>query len=147
MTNIFILDFESRLRSWADLREKSKLLSIPEKYIAIDDFWQQVPFSNHYLHADFIKDWPDPWQLLHDNTYCSYAKALGMIYTLLLLGNKSIDLVEAKDDNNNEVVLVLVDDAKYVMNYWPGTVLNNRLQDFVITKTLDWSPLLPKIGL
>ena len=146
MTNVFILGFELRLRSWVDLREKVKHLDPIDQYQTIDDFWQQVPMSNHYLHTDFIKDWPDPWQLIHDNIFCSYARALGMIYTLLLLGNKSIDLVEAKDDNNNEVVLVLVDDAKYVLNYWPGTVLNNRLQDFVITRTLDWSPLLQKIG-
>ena len=102
--------------------------------------------SNHYLHTDFIKDWPDPWQLIHDNTFCTYARALGMIYTLLLLGNKSIDLVEAKDDNNNEVVLVLVDNAKYVMNYWPGSIVNNHISDFSIIRTLDISPLYSKIG-
>ena len=69
-----------------------------------------------------------------------------MIYTLLLLGNKNIALVEAKDDNSNEVVLVLVDDAKYVLNYWPDTVVNNQLTDFVITKELDITPLYSKIG-
>lgn len=69
-----------------------------------------------------------------------------MIYTLLLLGNKDIALVEAKDDNSNEVVLVLVDNAKYVLNYWPDTVVNNQLKDFVITKELDISPLLDKVG-
>ena len=69
-----------------------------------------------------------------------------MIYTLLLLGNKNIALVEAKDDNSNEVVLVLVDSAKYVLNYWPGTVVNNSITDFQIIKTLDISPLYYKIG-
>ena len=69
-----------------------------------------------------------------------------MIYTLLLLGNKSIELVDAKDDNNNEVVLVLVDDAKYVLNYWPETVVNNHINDFAIIRTLDISPLYSKIG-
>ena len=102
--------------------------------------------QNHYLHPDFIKDWPTPWQLLSDNTYCYYARALGMIYTLLLLGNNSIELVEAKDDNSNEVVLVLVDSAKYVLNYWPDTVVNNHINDFVITRSLDITPLYNKIG-
>jgi hypothetical protein len=69
-----------------------------------------------------------------------------MIYTLLLLGNKNIDLVEAVDDNNNEVVLVLFDNAKYVMNYWPGTVLNNSITDFKITRKHDLVPLYSKIG-
>jgi hypothetical protein len=146
VTNIFILDFETRLRSWSTFRSNIKDLPIHQLCIEIDRFWQRVPLQNHYLHPDFIKDWPSPWQLLSDNTYCYYARALGMIYTLLLLGNKDIALVEAKDDNSNEVVLVLVDNAKYVLNYWPDTVVNNQLKDFVITKELDISPLLDKVG-
>lgn len=146
MTNIFILDYESRLRSWVQLREKIQSLSLKEKCIAVDEFWQRTPISNHYLHTDYIREWPDPWQLINDNMYCPYARALGMIYTLLLTDTKSIELVEAIDDNSNEVVLVLVDSAKYVLNYWPGTVVNNSITDFKIIKTLDISPLHSKIG-
>ena len=69
-----------------------------------------------------------------------------MIYTLLLLGVDTIDLVEAKDDNNEDVVLVLVDNAKYLLNYWPDTVVNNDINDFVITRSLDITPLYNKIG-
>ena len=146
MTNIFILDYEVRLKSWVDLR--CKLLSQPiyQQITEIDRFWQKVPTQNHYLHPDFIKDWPDPWTLLSDNTYCYYARALGMLYTLILLGITKLELVEAKDDNSNEVVLVLVDDAKYVLNYWPDTVVNNHINDFVIIRTLDITPLYKKIG-
>lgn len=93
-----------------------------------------------------MKDWPDPWQLISDNTYCYYARALGMVYTLILVGTTDVELVEAKDDNNNEVVLVLVDSAKYVMNYWPNTVVNNHITDFKITRSLDITPLYSKIG-
>ena len=146
MTNIFILDYETRLRSWVDLRNKLLRLSDTEIAVEIDRFWQTVPLTNHYLHPDFIKDWPNPWELISDNTYCYYARALGMIYTLLLLGNKNIDLIEALDDNNNEVVLVLFDNAKYVMHYWPGTVLNNSITDFKIIRKHDLVPLYSKIG-
>jgi hypothetical protein len=146
VTNVFILDFETRLRSWVELRTNLQTLHIKDQCIEIDKFWQRVPLQNHYLHTDFMKEWPNPWQLISDNTYCYYARALGMIYTLLLLGNKNIALVEAKDDNNNEVVLLLVDNAKYVLNYWPDTVVNNHITNFVITKELDISPLLYKIG-
>jgi hypothetical protein len=146
VTNIFILDYEVRLKSWVDLRNKLLGQPIQDQIVKIDKFWQRVPTQQHYLHPDFIKDWPSPWQLLSDNTYCYYARALGMIYTLLLLGNKDIDLVDAKDDNSNEVVLVLVDNAKYVLNYWPDTVVNNQLTDFVITRQHDITPLYSKIG-
>ena len=146
MTNIFLFDYETRLKSWSTFRNTIAIHPVNEQCIEIDRFWQKTPLQTHYLHPDFIKDWPTPWQLLSDNIYCNYARGLGMIYTLLLLGNKDIALVEAKDDNNNEVVLVLVDNAKYVLNYWPETVLNNRLTDFVITKELDITPLLSKVG-
>lgn len=146
MTNVFILDYESRLRSWSRLRDELQKSTLEKISIEVDSFWQRVPTQNHYLHPDFIKDWPDPWQLLFDNTFCNYSRALGMIYTLLLLGTKNIELVEAKDDNSNEVVLVLVDNAKYVLNYWPDTVVNNDINDFVITRTLDITSLYNKIG-
>lgn len=146
MTNVFILDYDSRLRSWSRLRDELLKSTLEKICVDVDKFWQRVPTQNHYLHPDFIKDWPDPWQLLFDNTFCNYSRALGMIYTLLLLGTKNIELVEAKDDNSNEVVLVLVDNAKYVLNYWPDTVVNNDINDFVITRTLDITSLYNKIG-
>jgi hypothetical protein len=146
MNNIFLSDYHSRLQSWVNLRQKLESTDSKTISIEVDNFWQQAPTVNHYLHPDFINDWPDPWQLLNDNTYCYYARALGMIYTLLLLNTKNIELVEAIDDNNNDVVLVLVDDAKYVLNYWPGTVLNNQLKHFVITKYIDITVLHSKIG-
>jgi hypothetical protein len=146
VTNVFILDYDSRLRSWSRLRDELLKSTLEKICVDVDKFWQRVPTQNHYLHPDFIKDWPDPWQLLFDNTFCNYSRALGMIYTLLLLGTKNIELVEAKDDNSNEVVLVLVDNAKYVLNYWPDTVVNNDINDFVITRTLDITSLYNKIG-
>ncbi len=146
MTNVFILDYETRLRAWATLREKIPQLPIDQRCVEIDNFWQRVPLMTHYLHTDYINDWPDPWQLISDNLYCYYGRALGMIYTLILSDTKNIELVEAIDDNSNEVVLVLVDDAKYVLNYWPDTVVNNLITDFKITRTLDISPLYNKIG-
>jgi hypothetical protein len=146
VTNVFILDFETRLRFWSQLRDNISNFPTEKICIEVDKFWQKVPISNHYLHPDFIKDWPSPWQLISDNNYCYYARALGIIYTLLLLGNTSIDLVEAVDDNSNEVVLVLVNDAKYVLNYWPDTVVNNHIDQFRIIRKLDISPLYSKIG-
>jgi hypothetical protein len=69
-----------------------------------------------------------------------------MIYTLLFLGVCRIDLAIAKDDNGEQVVLVLVDGAKYILNYWPESVLNIKLSDFTIVKKIDTTPLQRKIG-
>ena len=69
-----------------------------------------------------------------------------MVYTLLLLGVKSIDFVEALYDNREDVVLVLVDNAKYVLNYHPNMVVNTNLSDFTITTHIKIDSLKKKIG-
>jgi hypothetical protein len=93
-----------------------------------------------------VVDWPTPWELINDNEYCIYGRGLGIIYTLMLLGINNIDFVEAIDYNKENVVLVLVDNAKYVMNYWPDSVLNISLADFTVTKNINISSLKQKIG-
>ena len=144
--NSFQFDFQSRLRSWANLRESLTNTDIENICVVTDQYWQQSPIMNHYLHPVDINNWPDPWQLLDDNLYCPYARALGMIYTLVMLGISDIDLVEATDHNSVDVVLVLVDRAKYILNYWPNTVVNNKLGDFTITKKYNIIPIIQKIG-
>lgn len=144
--NSFQLDFQNRLRDWHNFRESLTNKDTKDICIEIDKYWQQSPIMNHYLHPVDINNWPDPWQLLDDNLYCPYARALGMIYTLIMLGISDIDLVEGTDHNSVDVVLVLVDRAKYVLNYWPNTVVNNKLGDFTITKKYNIIPIIQKIG-
>ena len=143
--NVFQLTYEARLLSWHELRNNITELPIKEKCIQIDDFWQQVPLVNHYLHSTDISNWPNPWDLLVENTYCTLARALGMCYTLHMIDIKDFELVEDKDNMGNELPLVLVDHAKYVLNYWPDTVISNTSADFSIKKTLDISTLLQKL--
>ena len=140
------MSFDTRMAEWYMLRQRITDLSLEEQCIEIDKFWQQCPLNNYYLHPHDIKDWPNPWQLLQDNQYCFYARALGHIYTLAILGIKNIDLVSAIDYNDTEVVLVLVDNAKYVLNYWPDSVLNTVLSDFRNVKKIDIQTLYNKIN-
>lgn len=145
--NPFILGYHDRLKAWHDLRNQLETSNLDQICVEVDAFWQKCPMSNHYLHPADVESWPDPWQLLSDNIYCPYARALGMVYTLMLLGIKVIDLVEATDYNSNDIVLVLTDCVKYVMNYWPDSVLNTTHSDFRIKRHIDVSPLLKKINI
>lgn len=144
--NVFLQDYYARLKDWHDLKDRLVGLDVKEICILVDSFWQQVPLVTHYLHPADIENWPDPWLLINDNNFCTYARALGMVYTLLLLGIEDIDFVDAIDDNAVEVVLVLVDDAKYVMNYWPDSVVNTKSQNFKITAYHNIDILRKKIG-
>jgi hypothetical protein len=52
----------------------------------------------------------------------------------------------ASDSQGDDVSLVLVDNAKYLLNYYPGTVISNNLQDFKIVSKLDITTINNKIG-
>jgi hypothetical protein len=143
--NIFQVDYETRLQDWHDLKQRILRLDTKSKCIEVDAWWQKAPLLTHYLHIYDIYNWPSPWELLVENTYCTVARALGMCYTLHMSGIDDVKIVEATDSFGNDVVLVLVDNAKYVLNYWPDTVVNNCLQDFKVKKHIDIATLLKKI--
>lgn len=145
MINVFQQNYDTRLRSWYELRKQIESQNIQTKCVEIDNWWQQAPLVNHHLHILDNNTWPGPWDLLVENTYCTVARAVGMCYTLLLTGEKNIELVEATDKTGDDVVLVLVDSAKYVLNYWPNTVLSNTLTDFTIRRHVDVSDLQLKL--
>lgn len=145
MINVFQLNYDARLRSWYELRKKIESLDTETKCVEIDRWWQQAPLVNHYLHILDSNTWPGPWDLLVENTYCTVARAVGMCYTLLLTGENNIELVEATDKTGDEVVLVLVDNAKYILSYWPETVISNSLTEFTIKRHVDISHIQSKL--
>jgi hypothetical protein len=144
--NVFQLNFEARLRSWHDLRKSLENADLKTKCLEIDKWWQSAPLVNHHLHPFDVDNWPNPWDLINDNTYCNIARGLGMIYTLLLTGVYDIDFCTVTDDNSEEFALVLVDNAKYVLNYWPDTVLSNNLKDFKVVSKLKIEQIKQQIG-
>ena len=145
MINVFQLNYETRLQSWFDLRNKLKDADLETKCLEIDKWWQSAPIVSHYLHPQEPSAWPGPWELLSDNEYCTVARGLGIIYTLLLTDVQDVDFCTATDDNSEDVVLVLVDHAKYILNYWPDTVLSNNLNDFKISQKLDINTIKTKL--
>jgi hypothetical protein len=146
VTNIFLLDYNTRLREWFKFKENLVGQDLAMMCVEVDKFWQQAPLLNHYLHPADTPDWPNPWELISDNDYCLYARGLGMVYTLMLLGVENIDFLSAIDYTDENVCLVLVDNAKYVLNGYPNSVLNTSLTDFTNVKRIDIKPLQQKIG-
>jgi hypothetical protein len=143
--NVFQLNYETRLNSWYNLRSTLEHSDTKTKCVEIDKWWQQAPLVNHHLHILDNENWPGPWDLLVENTYCTVARALGMCYTLLLTGVEDIVLVEATDMQGEDMVLVLVDSAKYVLNYWPDTVVNNNSNNFSIKRHINVSSIKLKL--
>ena len=143
--NVFQLNYEARLSDWYDLRVRLEDSSLEEKCVEIDKWWQKAPLVTHHLHILDSENWPDPWQLLVENTYDEVARALGMCYTLLLLGEDNVEIAEATDDTGNDVVIVLVDNVKYVMNYYPNMVLSITSSDFKVKRIVSLDNIKTKI--
>ena len=143
--NVFQLNYDSRLRSWYELRTAVESLDTKNKCIEIDKWWQKAPLVNHYLHILDNETWPGPWDLLVENTYCTVARALGICYTLSLVGISDIKMVEATDKMGEDLVLVLVDNAKYILNYWPDTVISNNSIDFTVKRNINITDLNKKL--
>lgn len=142
--NVFQLNYDTRLQHWYNLRQTLQNADTLTKCVEIDSWWQSAPLVSHYLHPHEMESWPGPWELLNDNEYCHLARGLGMIYTLLLLGITDIDFCLGKDDNSEDVVLVLVQDT-YVLNYWPNTVQNNKTTDFTLSTRISIDSLKEKV--
>jgi hypothetical protein len=114
--------FAQRLNAWNQLRTQASTMSTDTVLAEINQWWFRAPWTAYHLHWDDRQNWPDPWQLLDDNIYCSLARALGIMYTIVLLDREDIHdakLIEFDSDN-----LVLVSNRKYILNWDPTEIVN-----------------------
>ena len=137
---------EKRLVAWADLRNSCKENPNLEQVItSIHDWWQQAPMVLRYLHCDLVDDWPDPWDLIAENTYCSLAKCLGMCYTICMLGRQDIDDVCILEIDNNDYI-VRLNKGLYCLNWNIDKVVNmKQLENIEITRNIDSAVFAHKI--
>ena len=137
---------EKRLVAWADLRNSCKENpNLDEVITIIHNWWQQAPMVLRYLHCDLVDDWPDPWDLIAENTYCSLAKCLGMCYTIRMLARQDIDNVCILEIDNNDYI-VQVNKGLYCLNWNIDKVVNmKQLENIEITRNIDSAVFAHKI--
>ena len=138
--------YEQRLAQWRELRKANLDNPLEDALLAINDWWQSAPVVNHYLHWDDLKDWPDPWQLLADNHFCSLAKALGIVYTIQMTGRSDITTMHIVDNGDSGDNLVLVNEGKYILNWAPGELLNITSKQVNIKRSVDSQAVAKKIN-
>ena len=137
---------EKRLVAWADLRNSCKENpNLDEVITIIHDWWQQAPMVLRYLHCDLVNDWPDPWDLIAENTYCSLAKCLGMCYTICMLDRQDVDDVCILEIDNNDYI-VRLNKGLYCLNWNIDKVVNmKQLENIEITRNIDSAVFAHKI--
>lgn len=126
--------YEDALLEWNRLRSEAQKLPLEEALHLVQDWWARAPLVAHYLHPADYEDWPLPWDLLADNTFCDLAKCLGIVYTLLLVDHKEITSLHIIQTDNYYVVSV--NNGRFILNDQPGQIAGS-VDDADIKYSLD----------
>jgi hypothetical protein len=133
--------YDERLADWYNLRQEVQQLNYPDQLLLINDWWYQSPIVPRVINWTQEDTWPNPWELLTNKGYCELARALGIVYTLMLLEqplHSDLRIVFTGQDN-----LVLVDQGKYILNWGPGEMLNTHsIPAITVKNSIDSSELV-----
>lgn len=109
---MFDKSYEQRLIIWRALRDG--LESSKDPIQEAIDFYNQAPKCLIAADPYTPSTWPNPWELLEENNYCSFVKILAICYTLQLtdvLSRASYEIHITRDNENTETYYLLyVDD-------------------------------------
>jgi hypothetical protein len=127
--------FEDRLSDWNDLRKYCQDLPLRDCLLAVNDWWMNAPLSTQHIAWEDWDEWPNPWDLLSDNTWCELTRSIGIVYTLGLLFRDDIESVYIIDSNEGIVVEVL--SAKYFLGYCYSDLNAIDIQDIVVDRRIN----------
>lgn len=123
---MFNFDVDDRLAAWSNLRKQVNQSSDPLSDIA--QFWMTTPFVGHNPNIDpyYQASWPTPWEIIVENKYDDFTKAIMIGYTILLTDrfkNSSVQIQTLVDENKKKLYNVVCVDNTSVLNYVDGEVV------------------------
>ena len=109
---MFDKPYEQRLSLWRQFRTELETSDNPIQDTI--DFYNQAPTCLIAADPYTPSSWPDPWELLEENNYCSFVKILAICYTLQLtdvLSQASYEIHITRDNKKSATYYLLyVDD-------------------------------------
>ena len=111
---------DERLSAWVSHREALDNTDDPLNHLC--EFWKNAPFLPYNRNIDPYnqKDWPTPWEIIVDNKYDDFTKALMMAWTLKYTKKFQHSKIEIKTLVNDQKKcyynIVCVDD-QWVLNF------------------------------
>jgi hypothetical protein len=124
---MFDLDVDSRISAWAELRKKIEISEDPFQDTV--DFWSASPFTafNHHIDPFYVASWPTPWEIIVENKYDDFTRAVMIGYTLLLTDrykNSNIQIKTLVDIDGKKLYNVVYVDELWVLNYKDAQVVS-----------------------
>jgi hypothetical protein len=117
---MFDLSVDERLSAWAILRQQLETADDPLQ--TVWDFWAGCPFVpyNNKVDPFYQKSWPTPWEIIAENRYDDFTKALMIGYSLKYTDrykNSQIELrIFLDNDLGRQYNVVCVEDL-WAINY------------------------------
>jgi hypothetical protein len=123
---MFDLEIDDRLSAWSNIRKNIDTSSDPLQDLV--EFWKDTPFTAHNHHVDpyYPASWPTPWEMVVENKYDDFTKAVMMGYTLLLtekFKNSSIQIKTLVDTDLKRLYNIACVDNTWALNYDDGVVV------------------------
>lgn len=117
-----------RLAAWRQFRQNQVSQPTDTQINNTVRLWKDCHLGNH--HYDFlnIKDWPTPWELILEDDYDEFSRALGMAYTLILIDDwKPMEFyLRSYKDSEHSCFYHVLEFDDIVMNYhYDRTIKNN----------------------
>lgn len=130
---MFKLSVDDRLSSWARFRN-----NLDQSLSPLEDVWElwkHAPYIPYNTKVDpfYQASWPSPWEIIVDNKYDDFTKALMIGWTLKLSNlykDNSIEIKTCIDSTKNSVYNVVSVDNEWLINFSDnGPVENKNLLD------------------
>lgn len=111
---------DDRLSAWAQHRRDLETSLNP--FEDVWNFWRDAPFIqyNNKIDPYHYKSWPSPWELIVENKYDDFTKAVMIGNTIKLtqrFQDSSIQVRTYVDKTRNALYNVVIINDKWVINY------------------------------
>lgn len=129
---MFEKSFYERLRVWRELRNKVETSNTPFEDVL--DFWRKAPLGRPYTDPYDSENWPDPWELIHENIYCEFLQILGICYTLQLterFSTSSFEIHITLDKKQDAIVYLLFVDNQAIGYYNDGSIDEHDIEHLI----------------
>jgi hypothetical protein len=122
---MFTLPPDERLSAWSRFRKQLEVSHDPLNELI--EFWYSAPFIPFNKNVDPYnsKSWPTPWEIIVENKYDDFTKALLMSWTLKLTDKFKDSKIEIKTyidgDKKRQYNLIFINNES-VLNYFDDKV-------------------------
>lgn len=123
MTDWNNLQAEKRIAAWRQFRLSQQNLPLDEVVKNTVDFFSDIPIGSRTIDYYTPGEWPDPWEILHNQQYCENTVTLLMYYTIALVAKPEKLNIWLIDDTESRFIVPVLNES-VILNYFPRELIN-----------------------